>query len=280
MKKVLLNLNFKTMSYDNSGQNRRQDCVCKIKNNDKKQRKANMSGNNKNLIIASAACVSIVSTLYVLRTRYLLGLEEIYETASRKRILQSDGVRMCSGIHFRCDVCHEQIKENENRYTCWDCDENQETYDLCQKCYPLHPQNHNLKKCKHSTLEISESQSSAERLVSIFDQYEERKCFGIRKKILNQVSSEKGEINTEDNQSNNIQEYTYGKYEWISYGEVGSRAKAISAYLRRHKSALNIVDKPYFGICGKNSVDWYCSDYAICFAGIYNFCSFLRNIPD
>lgn len=212
---------------------------------------------DKQFLFTSAACVTVmVITIYVLRSRYLEGLKQIHETEYRNRILKSDGVRMCSGMYFRCDVCQNQI--HENRYVCWDCDENQETFDLCEKCRSIHPPEHRVRKCKHALIEIEESKCSAERLISIFEQYEERKCFG-KRLSLDQKPYENEVANS------------LGDFEWISYGEVGTRAKSISAYLQSNRLKLNLADKSYIGICGKNSVDWYCSDYAICLMGRFLF---------
>lgn len=144
-------------------------------------------------------------------------------------------------MSFFCDDCRASIVAPYSRFVCWTCDENQETFDLCESCAATHP--HPVRKCKHTVVSIKDRDltCAAEKLFQIFEIYNERKCLGSRFRLQN------GD---------------FGDFKWMSYGEVGLKAQLISAYLQNNFKAGSMI-----GVCGKNSEDWYISEYAIVLGG-------------
>jgi hypothetical protein len=141
---------------------------------------------------------------------------------------------------WNCDNCGRTIWHGERRYNCTVCDD----YDHCDQCLatldPPHPH--------RMTRELAYGPGRKKECVPMnmatgiqaaMDMFWGRQCFGVR--------------NIDEN---NPSMYV-DSYSWLTYKNVGDRAKNFGHGLRRL-----IEPRGYLGICAANRPEWMITDFA------------------
>jgi len=66
--------------------------------------------------------------------------------------------------------------------------------------------------------------------------------------------------------------YTFGEYQWKTYGDVNDNARAIASYLYKHDLAPTVTNEEgtfrFIALYSKNREEWVCTDFGCLISGI------------
>jgi hypothetical protein len=162
-----------------------------------------------------------------------------------------------------CCSCARLTLPNEDRYECTIC----EDFEICEECFlengqtesHRHPLVKEYLDMNVDTSQVLNARTTAEALSASFDVYSKRRCVGYRPRHNGVVGS-----GSESDASD------YLDYHWLTYEQVGDKAFAFGAGLRKLlRSTSEVNQLPRFvGLLGAMSVKWLISDFGCLLKGM------------